>query len=100
MNEEEIRELMKEKFDEIDTNDFHALKNAREYSFFLDNGNAIFFKPKQVWPIVFADNFVTVEVDENGAIRLDNQHQDMLFIRSLSVLYEAVEESKRIRGMK
>ena len=56
MNKEDIIQLMEDKFDEITEKEFDNFNYEDETAVYI-NGETLYFKPKQKFPIVFEDEF-------------------------------------------
>jgi len=97
MKKEEIRELMKENFDEI-TQDVYARSwRVGESSHPCEDGN-VYFKPKQNFPIVFDDGNRRVSVYSRGNILLEIPYlrTSITFNDSRQVLFDAVDKAKQL----
>lgn len=98
MKQKEMRELLKENFDEISENEFRNMNYEGEICVYCKDGK-IHFKPKERFPKIFEDKSRRVIVDKDGNIKIFSKFTDesIYFFDSLQTLYDAVECSKKQR---
>lgn len=95
---EEIREFMKENFEEIEQFDFDDLDYTGECRFCCSDGD-IYFKPKEKFPKVFENKEVEVAVWDNTCLRLeDKRYRDVIVLgdEDIELLKSALEERERM----
>ncbi len=97
MKKEEIRELMKENFDEITVDEYVKLKNSGGCKHVCEDGY-VSFKPKQKFPIVFEDKHKKIEVDRYGNLDIYCffQGDSIYFNSSKQLLFDAVDKAKEL----
>ena len=100
VTKEEIRELMKDNFEEISCAEYSRLNYIAECKFSFEDGN-IYFKPKEKYPKVFENKDKKVVVYVSGGIDIidKSDNRAIIFIESLPILYEAVELSKKLNKL-
>jgi hypothetical protein len=102
MKKEEILVMMYEKGYEVDNSEEGTFNSERLC--ISANGDNLWFKPKQRFPIVFENKNYVVNVDFDGeiSIRSKNIQPSWMFspMESLPLLEQAVAKSKEIRGLK
>lgn len=96
MNAKEIREMMKDKYDEITFEEYGKGEGMGECCFNIGY-ESLCFIPKQQFPIVFERFDKKCIVYETGAIRVSDNDESIYLYDSLQVLYDAVDKSREIR---
>ena len=102
MDEEKIRALMKEDYEEITQLQWSERYDDSDIriNYGLDGRELIHFKEKESFPIVFDDDSRRIEVDSDGVIKIMNTYnqQEIIIADSLPQLYKAIEKSKELRS--
>ena len=98
MNKEEARELLKDKFEEIDDFEYRDLNNSGELRIYTDDG-LLYFKPKQKFPIVIKNFDYTFSINRIGLLTAKNIHtcREISLYQSLDTLKEAVDKAIEIK---
>jgi len=99
MKQDEIRELMNDKFTEITQEEYRELGRLGEFTSWCSDGN-IYFKPKEQWPKIIGEEYCRYRIDEEGVVTIIFDGRELLIERSLDILYAVVEISKQQRGKK
>jgi hypothetical protein len=74
-----------------------------DYIRMTNNNESLYFKPKQVFPIVFENKSIGLKVYKNGDVELYQNGFTLWHFGdgdSLPLLEQAMNESKRLRGIK
>ena len=101
MKKEEVRELMKDKFDEISEHQYASVDNVGECRINTLEGY-LFFKPKQKFPIIFKGKYFNFELTENGYINQE-QFESVKWLhhrldkKDIEAFLKVVEKSKELR---
>ena len=102
MNKEDILVMMYEKGYEVDNSEGGTFNSERLC--ILANGDNLWFIPKQKFPIVFENEYYTIEVGEDGHITVIDKDTKLRanygVELSLPLLEQAIAKSKEIRGLK
>lgn len=104
MNKEEAIKMMAEKGYEEISSDIYFSKPKVGISIFIDDLELkLFFRQKKTFPILFETDYSKIMVNEYGLIHVNNKldgHITSFIDDELGKLYQAVEESKELRGLK
>ena len=92
--------MMEEKNYEVDTSEEGTYIAGRVC--IMTNGDNLWFKPKQKFPIVFENNYVTILIYYDGRIGTIINNVNILYSTedTLNLLEQAIAKSKEIRGLK
>lgn len=104
MNKEEVREFMKEEFDEINWDEYSNFNDIGECVFFFKPDN-IYFKPKekkQIFPIKIKTKKGYVNIGSEGNIAIYNIDDEISCIASteLEQFQEIIKEAIKVRDKK
>jgi len=90
MKREEVKELLKDKFEEITPHEFIQLSRAGQMDVYCEDGH-IYFEPKETWPKVFEGECYTFKVDGCGQIYIggDGRVVPMFHIKTIKAGKEA-----------
>lgn len=103
MNIKQAKESMKESFEEISFGEYLELGNRCKCCLLYGYKN-VYFKPREKFPKVFEDSFYRITVNKDGLICIASKMATGTFGFadgvSLELLEQAMDESKRIRGLK
>ena len=98
MQAEEIKQLLSEKYEQIE---YNQVEEDVEYDFIkvITFHGVLYFRKKKQWPRVFEDDSRAVHVEKDGDIIVVNKTTEstIAFRFSIQVLHDAVELSKKIR---
>ncbi len=104
MRKEEARKIfdkISDKFEEIDRHEYNCMSEVEKLRMCCSDG-ILYFKPKLKFPVVFKICGRIMEINQDGSIFIKNKctNDNIFFFESLPTLYEAVELSKKLRGIK